>query len=173
MSENIENTQPAETTKENIEVKSPTEALEQKIKDAEQKYLYLYADFENFKKRSVKERQDYFKFAAEPTLTELIPVLDNLERALQFAKPETDPNLMSGLQMVASQFKTTLEKHGVQEIPTMDRPFTPELHESVGEALSDKPKGTIIQEHLKGYTLHGRLLRPSRVMISSGNAGQS
>jgi molecular chaperone GrpE len=70
--------------------------------------------------------------------------------------------------MVAKQFKATLEKQGVTEIKTMDQAFNPELHEGVGQIPSEKPEGIIVQEAQKGYTLHGRLLRPSRVLISSG-----
>jgi molecular chaperone GrpE len=70
--------------------------------------------------------------------------------------------------MVSQQFKSTLEKQGVAEIQSLDQPFNPELHESVGQIPSEKPQGTIVQEHQKGYTLHGRLLRPSRVLISGG-----
>jgi molecular chaperone GrpE len=142
--------------------------MEKRAQDWEQKYLYLYADFENFKKRSVKERQETLKFGWESVASGLLEVLDNFERALSFAKPEADPALLSGLKMVAQQFKTTLEKQGVAEIRTTDQPFNPELHESVGQIPSEKPQGVIVQEHQKGYTLHGRLLRPSRVLISSG-----
>lgn len=180
MNENLDNSQPTENTEETADgakndqaTPNELEQLSLKLKEAEQKYIYLYADFENFKKRAFKERQDIVKFGWEPVASELIPVLDNFERALQYAKPETDPNLISGLQMVANQFKTALEKQGVQTVQSLDRPFTPEFHESMGEIPSNKPKGTIVQEHLKGYTLHGRLLRPSKVMISSGTTGQN
>jgi molecular chaperone GrpE len=149
---------------------SEVEALQAKLKEAEQKYVYLYADFENFKKRAIKERQETIKFGWENVANGLLEVLDNFDRALQFAKPDTDPGLLSGLKMVASQFKATLEKQGVAEIKSVDQSFNPDLHEGVGQIPSDKPQGTIIQEAQKGYTLHGRLLRPSRVLISSGQA---
>ena len=146
------------------------DALQLKLKDAEQKYVYLYAEFENYKKRAVKERQDTIKFGWENVANGLLDVLDNFDRALQFAKPESDPNLINGLKMVAQQFKATLEKQGVAEIKSINQTFDPELHEGVGQLPSEKPQGTIIQEAQKGYTLHGRLLRPSRVLISSGEA---
>jgi molecular chaperone GrpE len=155
---------------ETAESASEVEQLQAKLKEAEQKYVYLYAEFENYKKRAVKERQDTLKFGWENVASGLLDVLDNLDRALQAAKPETDPNLMSGLKMVSAQFKSTLEKQGVTEIKSVDQPFNPELHEGVGQIPSEKPQGTIVQEAQKGYTLHGRLLRPSRVLISSGQA---
>ena len=138
------------------------------LAEAQQKYIYLYAEFENYKKRAQKERQETVKFALESAAGELVDVLDNLDRALQFAKPEGDPHLLEGLKMVMGQFKATLEKQGVKEIPTENRLFDPELHESVGQLPSEKPQGTIIQTPQKGYTLHGRLIRPARVIISSG-----
>jgi molecular chaperone GrpE len=147
-----------------------TEFFEAKLKEAEQKYVYLYADFENFKKRSIKERQDTVKFGLENVIGSLLEVLDNFNRALQFAKPDSDPNLLAGLKMVASQFMNTLEKQGVTEVVSMDQAFNPEFHEAVGQVPSEKPQGTIVQELTKGYTLHGRLLRPARVMVSSGIA---
>ena len=142
----------------------------EKLKEQEQKYVYLYAEFENFKKRAFKERQDIVKFGWENVASELLLVLDTFEMAIQHAKPDTDPNLMSGLKMLAQQFKSTLSKQGVAEIPTENQAFNPELHEAVGQVPSEKANGTIVQEHQKGYTLHGRLLRPSRVMVSSGVA---
>lgn len=153
---------------ENLETASPVAELEKKLKEAEQKYVYLYAEFENYKKRAIKERQDTLKFGWENVASGLLDVLDNFNRALAFAKPESDPNLMSGLKMVAQQFQSTLEKQGVAEIASIDQAFNPEIHESVGQIPSEKPAGTIVQEAQKGYTLHGRLLRASRVLISTG-----
>ena len=172
--QNAQPNQPA-TEPEAIHEGSPPGAppqmeLEKKLKDAEQKYIYLYADFENYKKRAIKERQDTVKFGWENVANGLLDVLDNLDRALQFAKPETDPQLMGGLKMIAQQFRATMEKQGVAEIVTQDQTFNHELHEAVGQLPSAKPQGTIVQEQQKGYTLHGRLLRPSRVMISTGQA---
>ena len=110
------------------------------------------------------------KLGWENVANGLLDVLDNLDRALQFAKPDTDPQLMGGLKMTAQQFRATMEKQGVAEIPTEDQVFNHELHEAVGQLPSEKASGTIVQEQQKGYTLHGRLLRPSRVMISTGKA---
>jgi molecular chaperone GrpE len=175
-SQNVENTESVEGKTANAEAaapqteKSPEVLLTEKLAHAEDKYKYLYADFENFKKRAIKERQDAMKFGWENVAGELLQVLDNFDRALQYAKPETDPNLISGLKMVSQQFISTLGKQGVAEIPTMGQAFNPELHEAVGQMPSDQPAGTIIQEHQKGFTLHGRLLRASRVMLSSGPA---
>jgi molecular chaperone GrpE len=142
--------------------------LEKKLKEAEQKHVYLYAEFENFKKRALREQQETIKFGWKNVAANLLEVLDNFERALTFAKPDGDPDLVTGLKMVSQQFKSVLEKQGVTEIQTADQAFNPELHEAVGQIPSEKPAGIIVQEQQKGYTLHGRLLRPSRVLISTG-----
>jgi molecular chaperone GrpE (heat shock protein) len=147
---------------------SPIAELEKKLKEAEQKHVYLYAEFENFKKRALREQQEMIKFGWKNVAANLLEVLDNFERALTFAKPDGDPDLVSGLKMVSQQFKSVLEKQGVTEIQTADQAFNPELHEAVGQIPSEKAAGVIVQEQQKGYTLHGRLLRPSRVLISTG-----
>ncbi len=163
------NSNPSETPEASASAPdSQVSELEKKAKDWEQKYVYLYAEFENFKKRSIKERQETLKFGWENVASGLLEVLDNFDRALGYVKPDSDAALVSGLRMVAQQFKSTLEKQGVAEIQSLDQAFNPELHESVGQIPSEKPQGTVVQEHQKGYTLHGRLLRPSRVLISGG-----
>jgi molecular chaperone GrpE len=146
--------------------------LEAQLKEKESKYLYLYADFENFKKRAVKERSDLMKYGWEPIAYDLLEVLDNLERALAHLPPGTDKQLSSGLGLIANQFRTALTKQGVQQVPSLDQPFDPNFHEAVAHEPSDRPEGVVTQEHGRGYTLHGRLLRPARVTVSAGNAGK-
>lgn len=151
-------------------VTAKLQELEAQIKDKEQKYLYLYAEFENFKKRASKEREETLKFGFESTAHELIQVIDNLERALAHIPPSTDKNLVTGLQMVLNQFIAALQKQGVQPMNT-DAPksFDPNFHEAVGQEASTHPEGSVLQTQTKGYTIHGRLLRPARVIVSSGN----
>ena len=144
--------------------------LEAQVKDKENRYLYLYAEFENYKRRAIKERSDAQKFGWENAARELLTVVDNLERAIEHFPKDADRNLAEGLKMVVSQFQTALEKQGVAVIPTVGQAFDPNLHEAVGQEASDQPTGNIVKEHQKGYTLHGRLLRPARVVISSGPA---
>lgn len=149
---------------------NPRADLEAKLAEAQQKYVYLYAEFDNFKKRAIKERQDLVKFAFEPAAREILAVVDNLGRALEFMPEGTDNNLKTGIQMVYDQLAQSLQKHGVEAIQTSGAAFDPNLHEAVGQLPSEQAAGTIIQEHQKGYTLHGRLLRPSRVVLSAGPA---
>lgn len=160
-----------EPTNANAEpVEESRQELENQVREAEKKYLYLYAEFENFKKRTLKERSDLLKFGWEALARDLLQVLDNLERALAHMPADTDKNFSQGLEMVMNQFKSTLERQGIRPIETADQAFDPNLHEAVGEEESDRPTGTIIREHLRGYTLHGRLLRPARVSVSGGKA---
>jgi molecular chaperone GrpE len=142
--------------------------LEAKLKEEKQRYLYLYADFENFKKRAIKERSDAIKFGWEATARDLLQVIDNLERAVEHMPPTTDHTLRDGLHMIMNQFRATLEKQGVQIIKTAEAAFDPNLHEAVAQEASEQPEGTVVKEHQRGYTLHGRLLRPARVVVSSG-----
>jgi molecular chaperone GrpE len=146
--------------------------LEAAVKEKESKYLYLYAEFENFKKRAAKERQDLVKFGCENLAYELLEVVDNLERAISHLPANTDKNVAGGLQMILNQFRSALQKQGVQEIGGLDAPFDPNVHEAVAHEPSEKPEGTITAEHHRGYTLHGRLLRPARVTVSAGNHGK-
>lgn len=150
------------------ELQARVQELETQVKDKEQKHLYLYAEFENYKKRAIKERSDLVKYGWENQARELLQVVDNLERALQHTPEGTSKSLVDGLNMVLTQFRSTLQKGGVQALETQNQPFNPELHEAVGHMPSDKPEGTIAHEESKGYTLHGRLLRPSRVLVSNG-----
>lgn len=142
--------------------------LEAQIKDRDQKYLYLYADFENFKKRAIKERSDLIKFGSEPLAREILEVIDNLERALAHMPPTTDKTLKDGLHMVLNQFRGVLEKQGIQTVSSVEKSFDPHFHEAVASEDSDHPPGIVVKEHLRGYTMHGRLLRPAQVVISGG-----
>ena len=145
--------------------------LEAQVKEKSDKYLYLYAEFENYKKRAIRERSDSIKFGWENIARELILVLDNFERAIGHMPATTDKNLAEGIKMIASQYRTTLTKQGVTQLETLGKEFNPELHEAIAQVPSDKPAGVVIREELPGYTLHGRLLRPANVILSTGAAG--
>ncbi len=140
-----------------------------KLDAAEKKYVYLYAEFENFKKRVAKEREETAKFGWEPVAADLLEVLDNFERALKSLPPGTDRALATGLEFVEKQFRQALEKRGVQAVESLGKPFNPELHLAVETVPSDKAAGTVIQEQVRGFLLHGRLLRPARVSVSAGS----
>ena len=142
--------------------------LEASLKERDNRYLYLYAEFENFKKRAFKERIEAQRFGWESVARDLLQVLDNLERALEHAG--NDKNLKTGLDMVSSMFKAAISKGGVEAVNAVGLPFDPHLHEAVGQESSELPAGVVSRELEKGYNLHGRLLRAARVIISTGPA---
>ncbi|MFZ9595205.1 MAG: nucleotide exchange factor GrpE [Bdellovibrionia bacterium] len=166
---------PASGGKPSAAASGPTENWEQKlaslesqIKEKDSKYVYLYAEFENFKKRAQKERSDLLKFGWESVAKELLQTADNLELAISHLPPTADSTWSSGIRLVFEQFQSALQKNGVQGIDCQGKEFDPNLHEAVGQEPSPQPGGTVLKELSKGYTLHGRLLRPSRVILSLG-----
>ncbi len=146
---------------------SALETLAGELKEAKSKYLYLYAEFENYKKRALKERSDYIKFGHESLMRELISLKDNLERALQFAG---DSPIVAGLKMVDGEFRKTLERFGVQIHSALGQKFDPSLHEAIGQEPQESLEkvGLIVREEQKGYSLHGRLIRAARVIVGVG-----
>ena len=145
---------------------SPTEKLKAELEEAGKKYLYLYADFENYKKRVTKERSDLVKFGWEGVARELLQIQDNFERALSLLPENTDAAFRDGLKLISQEFRGTMERKGVKAQVTVGQTFDPNLHEAVGQEASDKPQGTILREIQKGYMLYDRLLRPARVILS-------
>ena len=135
------------------------------------KFVRLNADFDNFKKRAARERQDAIRYANESLLEKLIPVLDNFEMALQAANApqqggSTDA-LKTGVNMIASQLKSAMAEAGLEEINAAGQVFNPNLHEAVSQQDSkDVPEGQVLQQLRKGYKLRDRLIRPATVVVS-------
>jgi molecular chaperone GrpE len=149
--------------------------LREKAAKADEYYdrlLRAAADLENYKKRAERERSDIIKFAHEEMMSDLIVVLDNLERALQAAETSADPaQLAEGVKLIRKQLLTVLQKYGLRPIEAIGKPFNPEFHEAVAQVETDEhPEGTVLTEQLKGYTLDSRLLRPSVVVTSKKSA---
>jgi len=136
---------------------------EEKLEEAEKKYLYLYAEFDNFKKRVDRDKESFLKYGHEPLMKDLLSVQDNFLRASSHAK---DPDTKAGLEMIVTQFANVLENYGVSAIKTEDVKFDPNFHEALIEETSEKEKGTITLEVEKGYLLHNRLLRAAKVVVS-------
>ena len=166
----------ASIEEENIEEAkelSPLEQLEEQIrlKDDEllkQKDTFLRekAELDNFKKRLVKEKEDFVQFANERLLKELIQIEDNMERAMT-ASNATLESLQEGVEMIQKQFATFLKNQKVKPIEALGKPFDPNLHEVLNQQESEEhEENTVIQEYSKGYTLNGRILRPTKVVIA-------
>jgi Molecular chaperone GrpE (heat shock protein) len=143
------------------------EAENQQLRDQLMRKL---ADFDNFRKRTEREKADYFKYALADMIRSLLPVLDNFDRALVQNTDEND-EFRKGIEMIYKQLFETLEKSGVSVISEAGVPFDPTIHEAVmSEANPDVPAHTVIDVMQKGYFLNDRLIRPAMVKVSVGGA---
>ena len=135
-------------------------------------YLRALADLENFRRRAIREKEELRQFASVNLLQSLLPILDNLQLGLAAARQQTDTNtVVEGVTMVLDQLKGVLLHHGLKEVNPVGQKFDPHLHESIShQASPDVPEEHVLQVVRIGYTLHGRLLRPASVVLSSGPA---
>jgi molecular chaperone GrpE len=136
--------------------------------------LRLSADFDNFRKRAARERQDAIKFANEALLEKLVPVLDNFEMALQAATDAQNASIESlrtGVGMIHSQLRSVMNEAGLEEVNAAGESFDPNFHEAVAQKEApDVEEGTVIQQLRKGYKLRDRLLRPATVVVARKSA---
>jgi molecular chaperone GrpE len=136
-----------------------------------ERLLRTTADFENFKKRAAREKQDALKFANESLIQKLIPLLDNFDMALAAVQNgqtgAASSSLQSGINMILQQFKSALTEAGLEEVDATGQPFDPNLHEAVSQQeTAEVPEGHVVQQLRKGYKLRDRLLRPASVIIA-------
>jgi molecular chaperone GrpE len=138
------------------------------------RYQRLAADFENYKRRTRQELADRTQYANEELLRKLLPILDNLRRALDHAPEGIDRNWSDGLRMVVRQFEDTLQAQGVSPIPAVGEKFDPSKHEAIAREETDEhEEGTIVEEMQPGYRLHERVLRPTLVKVAHPRALKS
>jgi molecular chaperone GrpE len=150
-----------------------TQDLKSKAAKADEywsRLLRLTADFDNFKKRAARERQEAIKFANQSLLEKLILVLDNFDMALAAANNSqagSVDSLRAGIGLIYNQLKNVLTEAGLEEIDAAGKPFDPNLHEAVSqEESADAPEGQVLQQLRKGYKLRERLIRPAGVVVS-------
>ncbi|MBS2969756.1 nucleotide exchange factor GrpE [Metabacillus sp. KIGAM252] len=164
-----EETAEAETeTDELSEAREKIASLESKVDESESKLLRVQADFENFKRRARMDAESVQKYRAQNLISEILPALDNFERALKVeASDEQTKSLLQGMEMVHRQLVQALKSEGVEEIETVGKTFDPHLHQAVmqGEEEGFEPN-TVIEEFQKGYKLKDRVIRPSMVKVS-------
>lgn len=162
------------TAKETVEPsidsvqKEPT--AEEKLAELNDKYIRLYADFENFRKRMSKERVDLIKFASEEIFKQIIPVLDDFERAFKSMNENTDINtIRQGEELIYNKFKNILTQNGLSEMKATGKDFDPEIHDAVTNvpAPSEDMKGKVIEEVEKGYWLSGKVIRHAKVVVGN------
>jgi molecular chaperone GrpE len=131
------------------------------------RYQRLAADFENFKRRARLDLADRTQYANEHLLAQLLPLLDNFQRALEQAPAGIDPAWLEGIRLIARQFEDILQAQGVHSIRAVGETFDPNQHEAVGTEESDEhQEGTVVAEVQRGYRLHDRVLRPTLVKIA-------
>ena len=144
------------------------EAKEQEAKSNYERLLRQAAEFENFKKRTMREREESIRFANEALIKDLLPVVDNLERAVAHAQGGGNGKpLVEGVEMVIRGILDVFSKYGVTQIEAIGQPFDPVKHEAMAQVETDDHEpNTVVEEHHKGYLLHTRLLRPALVSVS-------
>jgi len=162
-----------EIEKEEIQIdvlKERLEKSEQQCKEIEDRLLRVAADFDNYKKRTVKEFANLIKYSNENLIAKLTDTLDNFERALNSAKNSTDfDSFHQGVELIYNHLKDILEKEGLKEIKTKGEKFDPHLHEAVLQVESDEfPEGVIADEISKGYILNDRVIKAPKVIVSKG-----
>jgi molecular chaperone GrpE len=133
-------------------------------------WLRSQAELENYRKRVQREADEARRYQAQPLARDVLPVLDNLRRAITAAEEGGDTaGLVDGVRLVLKQLEDALARHGIQPIEAVGQPFDPHLHEAVQQVASpDQPPLNVVQEFQRGYRLHDRVLRPSQVVVSSG-----
>lgn len=138
----------------------------EETEDADAKYMRLMADFQNFKRRTEKERNDIYAYANEKIVTDLLEVIDNFERALEH--DSADAQFVEGMEMIFNQFKDVLEKAGLEEIKAMGEDFDPNFHNAVMTGDDDNfESGKVIEVFQKGYLLNNKVIRPSMVKVNN------
>lgn len=158
-----------EASEENLseKVMQEIEQLKQEKEEIYQRLLRTQAEFDNFKKRSQKEKEAERKYKAQDFVTELLPAMDNFERALQVETTEANKGLLDGISMVYRQLKDALKAQGVEEIEAAGKEFDPSLHQAVMQVEEEGMDSNLVVEELqKGYILKDRVIRPAMVKVN-------
>jgi len=155
-----------------IDIAALQDELDQLRKDAEESrdhYLRILAEFDNFRKRQREDGSRMASLAREDIILKLLPIIDNFERALQSADAQHSfESLVEGVQLTLRQITDMLKQQGVEPIEAVGEQFNPELHEAMMRVDSDEyPENTVVDEFEKGYTINGKVLRPSRVRVAA------
>jgi molecular chaperone GrpE len=138
---------------------------QKKLEDVHDRWVRVTADLENYKKRAQREREDVQKFGVEKLVKDLLPVIDNLDRAL--AAAAVDDPLVAGVKLVRASFEQALARQGVKGFSAMGQPFDPARHEALMQVpTAEAAPGTVVLEHARGFTLHDRLVRPAMVGVA-------
>ena len=164
----------AETAPEEPTLAEQLEKAREEARDNYERILRVSAEFDNFKKRSVRDMGEFRKFATESLIKDLLPIVDNLERAIQsFESSETvGKQFLEGVEMTRNEILRVFEKFGARPLESVGQLFDPRYHQAVmQQETAAHPENTVVQELHCGYTLHDRLLRPAMVVVSKAPSG--
>ena len=165
----ISQTDESETEDEGLveELPKGREQSEEGIQDLNDKYLRLYAEFETYKRRVNKDKEELIKYGNEGLLNELLPIIDSLELALKHASDDVSEGIVQGVEITLKELNKTLEKFGLKPIEADGRPFDPSVHHAMTQVVRDDVEdNTVVEEFRKGYMLKEKVIRPSLVAVS-------
>lgn len=154
---------------EGKEVSSELESALTEVESLKEKLIRTHADMDNLRKRTQREVDEARKFAVEKFAAALLDVVDNLERALAVDEGN-EAGLRQGVQLTLDSWHGMMKNFEMERIDAVGNTFDPHLHEALSQMPSEEAEGTVIAQHVAGYTLHGRLIRPAKVLVSSGPA---
>lgn len=160
----------AEAVEEAVSAESQElEQLRAEVQEHQQRFLRSQADFDNFRRRTQKEKEELAKYASSKLITELLPVVDNLDRALAAAQENAEAESFSkGVDMIFRQLESVLASEGLTPMNAVGQPFNPEYHQAIMQVESDEfDEGIVVEEVQKGYMLKDKVLRPAMVKVSS------
>jgi len=166
--EEVKEETPTKKKSKKAELQEQVEELTQELAEAKDKYIRLYAEFDNYKKRTVKERLDLISTAGRETISSLLPVLDDFDRAKKSADDDaTDEVFSEGVSLVYNKLKGLMQSKGVTAMESTGEVFDPELHEAITEipAPSEEMKGKVIDTIEKGYLLNDKIIRHAKVVV--------
>ncbi|MFM8380160.1 MAG: nucleotide exchange factor GrpE [Planctomycetia bacterium] len=160
--------QPEEADFQRAEAAAEPPSLEAQVKDAEDRVLRAQAELENFRKRSRREYEDAQRYREIDLLRDILPVLDNVHRAIEAAEKTADvESLKAGFKMTAQQIEKLLDAHGCRTIETVGEAFDPAVHDAIlQQSVADVAPGTIVGVASRGYRLHDRVVRPAQVIVA-------
>lgn len=144
--------------------------LEEQVAQMNDKYLRIYSEFDNFRRRTAKERVEILNTAGEEIIKSLLPAIDNFERAIKTNETATDVNAVNeGISLIAQMLRSTLHQKGLLAVTSIGEPFNTDLHEAITEIPAPTPdlKGKVVDEVEKGYTLNGKVIRFAKVVVGS------
>jgi molecular chaperone GrpE len=169
---NEQNESTQEVQDETSQVKDPKDTkiaeLEAKVSELNDKYLRLYSEFDNFRKRTVKEKSELIQAGGEDVFKSILPVIDDFERAIKSNSETSDVKAVNdGVSLIYNKLKSTLTQKGLEEMKALGEIFNPDIHEAITNipAPSDDMKGKVVDELEKGYSLNGKIIRFAKVVI--------